>query len=191
MSICEYCNQEHDGSYGSGRFCSEKCARSYASGDSIKRQIKNQKISTALRGHSISEETREKMKAANKIVANSTKNERSKKLIEHYRMLRERKPFEKLNKYWQKEILLEENGRKCDVCGQNEIWNGKPLILQLHHKDGHDKNKMKENTAIVCPNCHTQTDNYCNKNMSKEEYTKISKKGWKTRKKKTESSSIG
>ena len=26
---CEQCGNEHDGSYGSGRFCSEKCKRSY------------------------------------------------------------------------------------------------------------------------------------------------------------------
>ena len=31
MPICEYCNQTHDGSYGSGRFCSKKCAKSYSS----------------------------------------------------------------------------------------------------------------------------------------------------------------
>lgn len=28
--ICENCGKEHDGSYGSGRFCSKKCARSYS-----------------------------------------------------------------------------------------------------------------------------------------------------------------
>lgn len=27
---CENCNKEHDGSYGSGRFCCESCARSYS-----------------------------------------------------------------------------------------------------------------------------------------------------------------
>lgn len=32
MSVyyCEYCNSEHDGSYGSGRFCSKRCSRKYA-----------------------------------------------------------------------------------------------------------------------------------------------------------------
>lgn len=25
MYVCEYCGKEHDGSYGSGRFCSKKC----------------------------------------------------------------------------------------------------------------------------------------------------------------------
>ena len=27
---CENCNKEHDGSYGSGRFCSSRCARSFS-----------------------------------------------------------------------------------------------------------------------------------------------------------------
>ena len=32
MSVyyCEYCNCEHDGTYGSGRFCSKRCSRKYA-----------------------------------------------------------------------------------------------------------------------------------------------------------------
>lgn len=29
--ICENCGKEHDGTYGSGRFCSKECARSYSS----------------------------------------------------------------------------------------------------------------------------------------------------------------
>ena len=31
MKVCENCGKEHDGSYGSGRFCSKECARSYSS----------------------------------------------------------------------------------------------------------------------------------------------------------------
>lgn len=42
--ICEYCGQEHDGSYGSGRFCGSSCSRRYSqtyiSEDSRERQIK-------------------------------------------------------------------------------------------------------------------------------------------------------
>lgn len=30
MPICEYCGKEHDGSYGSGRFCSPRCSRKYS-----------------------------------------------------------------------------------------------------------------------------------------------------------------
>jgi len=28
--ICEYCRKPHDGTYGSGRFCSATCARKYS-----------------------------------------------------------------------------------------------------------------------------------------------------------------
>lgn len=34
---CEKCKQEHDGSYGSGRFCSAKCARSFSTSKDIKK----------------------------------------------------------------------------------------------------------------------------------------------------------
>ena len=30
MPICEKCGKEHDGSYGSGRFCCARCAREYS-----------------------------------------------------------------------------------------------------------------------------------------------------------------
>lgn len=43
MKLCEYCGKEHDGSYGSGRFCCAKCARKFANQfvdeDGRKRQI--------------------------------------------------------------------------------------------------------------------------------------------------------
>jgi hypothetical protein len=33
---CEKCNEEHDGSYGSGRFCSAECARSFSRNKDVK-----------------------------------------------------------------------------------------------------------------------------------------------------------
>lgn len=44
--ICEYCNKTHDGSYGSGRFCNEKCARGYSTRS--KRKEINKKVSKVL-----------------------------------------------------------------------------------------------------------------------------------------------
>lgn len=42
--ICENCGKEHDGSYGSGRFCSKECARSYATSNELnKHQLKEAK----------------------------------------------------------------------------------------------------------------------------------------------------
>jgi len=53
---------------------------------------------------------------------------------------------------------LKEN--KCEICGCSE-WLGKPINCQLHHIDGDETNNTLENLQILCPNCHSQTDNYC------------------------------
>jgi len=45
--ICEYCEREHNGSYGSGRFCSSKCAKTYST--SIKRPEINKKVSKTIK----------------------------------------------------------------------------------------------------------------------------------------------
>ena len=186
---CEKCNLQHDGKYGSGRFCSNKCARSFSSGDAKKKEERNKKISQSLLGHSVSEETKKKISQKAKILAGHGK--QAEALKKYHDERRKKLPFERLTKNWQKEFLLEENGRKCDKCGQEENWNGKFLVLQLHHIDGNEKNKTRKNLEILCPNCHTQTDNYCNKNFPTDKWKIICKKGWETRKKKTESSSIG
>lgn len=60
--------------------------------------------------------------------------------------------------------------KKCEICGLTE-WMGKPIVLQLHHKDGNNQNNSLDNLMILCPNCHSQTDNYCgnaNKNIEKK-----------------------
>jgi len=46
--VCENCFCGHDGSYGSGRFCSNKCAKSFATKD--KRKEINKKVSESLLG---------------------------------------------------------------------------------------------------------------------------------------------
>jgi hypothetical protein len=51
----------------------------------------------------------------------------------------------------------------CAECGNNGWWNNKPLILQLDHKNGDNKDNRLENLQYLCPNCHTQTPTYCGK----------------------------
>ena len=55
----------------------------------------------------------------------------------------------------------------CEQCGITE-WNGKDIVFQLHHKDGNHKNNKLENLILLCPNCHSQTENYANKNKKLE-----------------------
>lgn len=53
---------------------------------------------------------------------------------------------------------------KCEICGITE-WNGKPITCQLHHIDGNRQNNKLNNLIMLCPNCHSQTDNYCSKKL--------------------------
>ena len=53
---------------------------------------------------------------------------------------------------------------RCVKCGQGPVWQGEPLTLQLHHRDGDRLNNLRENLEILCPNCHTQTKTYTGRN---------------------------
>ncbi len=57
---------------------------------------------------------------------------------------------------------------KCEQCGLSPIWNGKPITLQIDHRDGNGLNNLKENLRFICPNCHSQTENYGAKNIQSE-----------------------
>ncbi len=55
---------------------------------------------------------------------------------------------------------------KCG-CGNTGEWNGKKLVLQLDHKDGNSSNHSLDNLRFICPNCHSQTENFAGKNCKK------------------------
>lgn len=58
-------------------------------------------------------------------------------------------------------------GHKCESCGLTE-WMGQPINLQIHHVDGDRTNNSLENLLLLCPNCHSFTDNYAGKNINKK-----------------------
>lgn len=50
---------------------------------------------------------------------------------------------------------------RCENCGLSE-WQGKPIPLELHHKDFNHYNNDLSNLQILCANCHMQAHNYNN-----------------------------
>lgn len=48
---------------------------------------------------------------------------------------------------------------RCERCGVDS-WQGAPLGLELHHVNGDRLDNRLENLQLLCPNCHSQTDNF-------------------------------
>lgn len=63
----------------------------------------------------------------------------------------------------------------CQICGIDS-WCDTPITLQIDHIDGDVLNNTPNNLRVICPNCHSQTDTYGNKNNRKSSRT------WRTNK---------
>ena len=71
-----------------------------------------------------------------------------------------------IHSYKLKEKLLKDGIKenKCEICGCS-IWQGVPLPLELHHKDGNHFNNQLDNLQILCPNCHSIQEGNSGKNI--------------------------
>ena len=60
---------------------------------------------------------------------------------------------------------------KCEKCGwgeMNEYSNTVPL--EIHHKDGDCTNNLIENLELLCPNCHSLTENFGSLNKESKRF---------------------
>jgi len=138
--ICENCGKDHDGLYGSGRFCSSKCARGFST--KANREEINRKVSIKLGGD-----------------GKITQAERQEKqqLASHASYIRkvEASSILDLSKRTAEKIFRR-MGLGCSRCGWNED------VCDLHHiipkKEGGSDDHI--NLSYLCPNCHRLAGNH-------------------------------
>jgi DNA-directed RNA polymerase subunit L len=164
MPTCENCATEHDGSYGSGRFCSAKCARCFST--KAQRLEINLKVSKTLSGRT------------NPLKGYPLPDVTRQNILNGIHQAAQHRFLEWANKWYKGEIiyilplsgrltnklkkaLILLRGNHCEKCGWSEIH---PITgntpIQLHHKDGNHENNVQENLELLCPNCHSLTPNY-------------------------------
>ena len=56
---------------------------------------------------------------------------------------------------------------RCEQCGIAE-WCGRPLSLALHHVNGDGRDNRLENLQLLCPNCHSQTENFAGRGVVRQ-----------------------
>jgi ribosomal protein L13E len=67
-----------------------------------------------------------------------------------------------------KKYLLEAGilSNVCEECGLSE-WRGKPITIQVDHRNGIRDDHRFENLRMLCPNCHSQTDTFGARNLKR------------------------
>jgi Zn finger protein HypA/HybF involved in hydrogenase expression len=55
---------------------------------------------------------------------------------------------------------------RCERCGLEE-WRGEPLSMALHHVNGDGRDNRLENLELLCPNCHSQTENFAGRKLGR------------------------
>ena len=60
--------------------------------------------------------------------------------------------------------------RKCELCGQGELWRGRRMSLILDHINGDGTDHRLENLRIVCANCAATFDTHCGRNLPRERH---------------------
>jgi hypothetical protein len=58
--------------------------------------------------------------------------------------------------------------QKCEICNIID-WQNQKLTFHVHHVDGNYLNNQLSNLQILCPNCHSQTENWGFRKRHKKE----------------------
>jgi 5-methylcytosine-specific restriction endonuclease McrA len=168
--LCEKCKSEHDGSFGSGRFCSKVCSNSRVFSEESK-QKKRDAGSWVLKAKQEDPIRYAKFVESQREAGLLRRTEHSKRIL----AISDAKPWEEVSKDVKRRRVIESQDSKCNNCGLSK-WQGQLLTLELEHKDGNHMNDERNNLEALCPNCHSITHTWRGRNTQQSKQGKISDK---------------
>ena len=134
---CEWCGKVPEKRYGSGRFCCLSCSQSFVSSKNINRPNSFKRKEVIKKSHATQQQQREERYAT--------------------MQFKDLPPSERRRRIF---IKFE---NKCSCCGLSE-WQNKPMPLEIHHINGNNRDNEESNLSLLCPNCHSVTENFRGKN---------------------------
>lgn len=164
MEKCKKCNTDFTPSQGLVSYCSLQCrnSRKWSEQDRKKKSMAA-KASTKVQAH------------AKKLKIDNTGSRYYRHLSDEEYVLMKKNRKEKVDQdilsaeyaslkfeRLRRRVILEQK-EKCNKCGINE-WMGETLSFELDHKDGDNRNNIRENLEALCPNCHSLTPTWRGKN---------------------------
>lgn len=157
---CLYCGKEIVGGDNRKKFCNHSCAASYNN----KGVSRNKKQDSGL----ICLNCGKSIKSGEFCNRKCKEEYQSKIYIERWKRGEENGLYGEytINKILRK-YLLEKCDYKCNRCGKSyENPYTHKTILQIHHKNGDCTNNTEDNLEVLCPNCHTMTENFGSRNKN-------------------------
>lgn len=179
--ICPECGKEFESKY-KRKFCSRSCAAKYNNKNRKPRSLESRKkVSDSLKkyhgnknspiyqnqicencGKSIPLNFIKRRFCCNKCSGEYHHNQLVKRWLENPMK------FNKIKHQFIKRYLMELHNNKCEICGWGELNQfSKTIPLEVHHIDGDCTNNHPNNLQLLCPNCHSLTENYGARNKGK------------------------
>jgi 5-methylcytosine-specific restriction endonuclease McrA len=67
---------------------------------------------------------------------------------------------------WLRKYLQDSRGTQCCLCGWDDRHPDGAILTEIDHIDGDASNNSENNLRILCPNCHSKTLNFRNRNKN-------------------------
>lgn len=167
-SYCKYCGKKLNYSKRNNKFCSKSCSASYNNSTRVHSITSRLKTSKALSGENATKEIKECKLCGRTFIGDKD-----------FCSGKCRKTFEnndKLDRWlngenflrgatqvptFVRKYLMNKYNCQCQRCGWGEENPYTHTVqLEIHHIDGDCTNNKKENLQLLCPNCHSLTENF-------------------------------